>query len=74
MPTMGLVELSEQVILESMDRKKTYYNSILSNIKPKFRSKISRKNGNNLDEDENSIREDPSGFASFSKNSALVNK
>ena len=36
-------DLNEDIILKSMDSKKTYYNSILSEIKPKFRYKP--KNG-----------------------------
>lgn len=32
-----LVDLNEKVIIEKLDTHKTYYNSILSDLKPKFR-------------------------------------
>ena len=40
----NMADLNEHVILKSMDNKKTYYNSILSNVKPKFRYKMRRGN------------------------------
>ena len=54
-----LVELNEKIILERMDTKKTYYNSILSNMKPKFQYRP-RLRQNQVDSDGNSLR----GFSS----------
>lgn len=50
-------ELNEGIILKSLDQKKTYFNSILSKIKPKFKYK-KRFQANMVDEDGNSLRED----------------
>jgi len=59
-------DLNEHAILKSMDMKKTYYNSILSNVQPKFKYRTRRGNQQNLDQSGNSVREDLSSFASFS--------
>jgi len=32
-----MMELNEKIILTKMDTKKTYYNSILASVKPKFK-------------------------------------
>ena len=60
-------DLNEHVILKSMDNKKTYYNSILSNVQPKFRYKMRGANRNKLDKSGHSIKEDLTSFQSFSK-------
>ena len=36
---LTLQELNERVILNSMDQKKTYYNSILEHVQPRFKFK-----------------------------------
>ena len=48
------VPLNEQVILEKMDHRKTYYNSILSELKPKYVYKPRRAK---LNDDGHSFRE-----------------
>ena len=67
---MHMQDLNEHVILKSLDNKKTYYNSILSEVKPKFRYKLSRANQKNLDKLGYSMREDLTMFTSFSKGNA----
>ena len=62
-------DLDEHVILKSMDNKKTYYNSILSNVNPKFRYKMRGGARNKLDKSGHSIREELTSFASFTKES-----
>ena len=52
-----LQELNERVILNSMDKKKTYYNSILEHVQPRFKFKP-RKRKNQLDEEGYSVRDD----------------
>ena len=44
------------MILAKMDRKKTYYNSIVSQLEPKFKFKP-RYRANRLDTDGNSMRD-----------------
>ena len=63
-------DLNEHVILKSMDNKKTYYNSILSDVKPKYHYKLSRANQKNLDKLGYSMREDLTMFTSFSRDNA----
>ena len=63
-------DLNEHLILQSMDNKKTYYNSILSDVKPKFRYKLTRANQRNLDKLGYSLCEDLTMFTSFSKDTA----
>ena len=39
-----LVELNERIVLQSLDQQKTYYNSILENVKPKFKYMKRKRN------------------------------
>ena len=39
-----LVELNERVVLQSLDQQKTYYNSILESVKPKFKYMKRKRN------------------------------
>ena len=56
-PKAPMIELNEKIILDNFDSKKTYYNSILSHMKPKFKY-LKRSGRNNfLDQDGNSFRD-----------------
>ena len=61
-----LEELNEQVILKQMDNKKTYYNSVMSQIKPKFSKFLRRNRDGQLDEEGKSIRMDDLSSIDFS--------
>ena len=52
----NLAELNEGIILQSLDKKRTYYNSILSDMKPQFKFKKRHRAGQ-LDDDGNSYRD-----------------
>jgi len=58
------VELNEKIILEKMDTKKTYYNSILSSMKPRFKYQP-RLRQNQVDTEGNSLRDFSSGDLSY---------
>jgi hypothetical protein len=59
-----LVELNEKIILERMDTKKTYYNSILSSMKPKFKYRP-RLRENQAGTEGNSLRDFSTGDLNY---------
>ena len=40
-----LVEINEQLVINNLDRKRTYFNSIMQSMQPRFKYKKRLKNG-----------------------------
>lgn len=66
------MDLNEKVIIKKLDTQKTYYNSILSEIKPKFRYRR-RLRQHMVDSEGNSIHEDVSSVAFSSQLDSMGN-